>query len=48
MSEWAKNWEAREAEYCKHFDPYDEDVYCDMCEAEGRDFCICDKGEEDE
>ena len=48
MSEWAKNWEAREAEYYKQFDPYDEYIICDMCEAEERDLCICNIGEENE
>ena len=40
------NWDQVESEHYKHFDPYDEGVYCEECDAEAGDLCICEKEDE--
>lgn len=43
------NFERAESEYYSHHAPYDDPklyIFCDMCDAEAHDLCICDKKEE--
>lgn len=42
------NWEQRESEYYRHFDPYDDGMACEDCEAPELDMCICEDEEAEE
>lgn len=43
--DYPRGWDQAESEYNRHYDPYDEGQFCDRCEAEERDFCICQEEE---
>lgn len=43
MIELPNNWDQLESEYYKHHDPYDDYLFCEECEAEKEDLCICEK-----
>lgn len=40
--DYPANWDKCESEYNKHYDPY-----CDACDAEERDLCICEEREDE-